>query len=81
MREITFVGADILSIEIDSNGIKGGDSGHGGYTVIKMSSDNTFEVNGIDSNELQLRFTGDSERVNLRDALRFMADYLDQELK
>jgi hypothetical protein len=81
MKKETFIGADILEIEIDSNELKGGDSGHGGYTEIKFQTDNSFMVNGEECYELNLRFTGDSERINLRDALRFMADYLEEQLK
>jgi hypothetical protein len=78
--EITFESADILDVKIHSNGLQGGDSGHGGFTEIELKSTNQFEVNGIRMYDLKLLFTGDSERINLRDALRYMADYLDQEL-
>jgi hypothetical protein len=80
MAKISFESADILDVEICSNGLMGGDSGHGGFTVIELKSTNQFEVNGVKMYDLKLLFTGDSERINLRDALRYMAHYLDEEL-
>lgn len=72
-----FENADILNVEIDSNELKCGDSGSGGYLKILMKSTNEFEVNGKKSYDLTLLVTGDSERINMRDAFRYMADYLD----
>jgi hypothetical protein len=80
MENITFESADILEVKVDSNGIMGGDSGHGGYLSIKLKSTNQFYVNESKTYELELFITGDSERENMRDAFRFMADYLDQKL-
>ncbi len=79
--EMSFEGANILNISICANELKGGDSGHGGFCVFKFQSDDEFYVNGQPFNEIELTFTGDSERINLRDAFQYMADYLNQELK
>ena len=39
--EITFESADILDVKIHSNGLQGGDSGHGGFTEIELKSTTT----------------------------------------
>ncbi len=80
MNTISFETADILDLKIYSNKLMGGDSGHGGFMDIELTSRNQFEVNGKKTYKLVLRVTGDSERINMRDAFRFMADYLDNEL-
>ena len=77
----SFQNADILDVEISSNGLMGGDSGHGGYLQIELKSTNQFEVNGEQTYVLKMFITGDSERENLRYAFEYMADYLNQHLK
>lgn len=73
----SFESANILDVEINCNGLQGGDSGSGGYASISLKSTNQFKINGIESYTLDLLVLGDSERENLRDALRYMADYLE----
>jgi hypothetical protein len=80
MKKQTFESADILEVSVNCNGLKGGDSGHGGHLEIQLVSSNQFYVNTQKTYVLNIRVTGDSERENIRDAFRFIADYLDQEL-
>jgi hypothetical protein len=79
--EKIFVSADILEVKINANKLMGGDAGHGGYLNIEIKSTNQFEINGQYTYFFNMYVMGDSERENLRDAFRYMADYLDQELK
>ena len=81
VSKTSFIGANILNVEIESNSMMGGDSGHGGYCEITFQSDDEFYVNGIGQNIIKLKFTGDSERENLKKAFRYMADILENEYK
>tara|TARA_Y100001938_G_C8002248_1_gene385352 strand:- start:595 stop:945 length:351 start_codon:yes stop_codon:yes gene_type:complete len=78
------VSANILSVEVQENGIKGGDAGHGGFVKIKLTDDacTSMEarVNGDALREaevVEIVFRGDTERDTLREALKSVVDALD----
>ena len=77
----SFEDAVILDVEICSNGIMGGDGGHGGFCKIILKSTSQIHVRKQSDYELEICVTGDAERRTLRDAFRYMAEYLDQQLK
>jgi hypothetical protein len=78
MAQKTFQCANILEAEICHNGIQGGDSGHGGYVEMYLTSTDTFTVNGTEMYQCKIRFTGDSERRNLISALKFFITELEK---
>ena len=79
-REI--IEANILEIEVGTNGFKGGDTGHGSRTYLRIkdlsSTDikvNVLKTNGcIDGVEIELG--GDCELVTLIEALEFAVHVL-----
>lgn len=78
-----FSDACILEVQVQTNGLQGGDAGHGSHTVVALR-----DLGGTD---LSVRFDessrgaiievqGDAELRVLAQALRFAADALDLEL-
>lgn len=71
---------DVLKVTAGTNGIQGGDSGHGGKTFIKLQmtgGDMSVAVNGKPFDEAEdvvISFGGDWELVDLIDALKFAAE-------
>lgn len=68
---------DILKVTAGTNGIQGGDSGHGGKTFIKFKitgGDMSISVKDkpfIETTDVVISFGGDWELVALIDALKF----------
>jgi hypothetical protein len=78
MAQEIFQDANILEAEIYHNGIQGGDSGHGGYVEMYLTSTDTFTINDTETYQCKIRFTGDSERRNLISALKFFITELEK---
>jgi hypothetical protein len=77
------VSANILTAEAGTTGFRGGDSGHGGRTVISLrndaSTDLRCEVDGKtfeDVTEIKIIVGGDSELSTLIESLEFMVQTL-----
>lgn len=78
------VSANILSVEVQENGCKGGDAGHGGFVKIKLTDDACTameaRVNGDalrETEEIEIVLRGSTERETLREALKVVVDALD----
>ncbi len=74
-------GANILTVEAGTNGYKGGDSGHGSRTFIKIedasSTDIRIKVNETEDG-VSLIFGGDSELRTVIESLHFITDTLEK---
>jgi hypothetical protein len=73
--------ASILDIEIDTNGLKGGDSGHGGYLNIRLISTDQMKINRDTNYVLDLTVMGDSEMTNLAVAFKKISEHLIEKYK
>ena len=80
----SFSSACILEATVATTGLMGGDSGHGGRTVLRLVDKGGTDIkvvpvrNGLSNGGLELHFGGDCELLNLIDALRFSADALEE---
>jgi hypothetical protein len=75
---IEILDACVLGLRVETNGFQGGDSGHGGRTVLAFA--NIASVNlDIESDDYETRIIlgGDAELYCLAEGLRFIADSLD----
>lgn len=79
-RKINFelVDANILEVEVEHNGLQGGDAGHGGFVRILLKSTNDITVDGKDLERVEIMVRGDSERRNLSEAFRRIHEELEQ---
>ena len=68
--------ASILTAETYTTGLKGGDSGHGGFTVIRFNSTDTMNVNGKETYIAEIRVSGDSEMINIALAMKVLGNDL-----
>ena len=79
--------ANILSVTVETNTPKGGDTGHGGKTVItfkdhastdmRIKSDNDSTYNNVE--EISLLFGGDTEYETLIRCLKFAVYELEKQ--
>jgi len=74
----TFDGLNVLRVEVGSNCPRGGDSGHGGRTVLRFineaSTDMRIRVDdeaSVNADSIELIFGGDSEHQSVIEALEF----------
>lgn len=71
-------GLVLYDFEIIHNGIQGGDAGHGGFVVIRLSNfDGTLYVNGEETKSMFIRVEGDAERQTLIDIFKLVVDELE----
>lgn len=82
------VGANVMEVKTGTTGYKGGDSGHGGRTVFKLtdigSTDMRVSINGsgyFPLHEVGIAFGGDSELDTFVQALEFALDTLKSQIK
>ena len=72
-----------LGVTVATNGYQGGDSGHGGRTYISFEDLCSTDIDavvsyGIDTNaKVEIMLGGDSELDSMIDALRWVADKLE----
>jgi len=86
-QKVELTTCNILECEVGTTGYKGGDSGHGCRTYLKLkdhaSTDMRLRVNGeeidVMDGQIELIFGGDTELDTLRAALRFALAVLDDE--
>ena len=78
-----FVNANILGVTVGSNGLKGGDSGHGSRTIIRLknecSTDWDCKVKRDETGcvtEIEIVLGGDSELCTMINALEYSAKAL-----
>ncbi len=85
----SFVLCNILEVEVEHNGIKGGDAGHGGYVKIRISDvdGNTAmdavvtredDAKGDEAKEIVMTFRGDHERDTLLAGLKMIVKELEE---
>lgn len=74
-----FTSANIISVTLEHNGFKGGDSGHGGFVriVIQDLAGTSMELNGEEVEKFELVIRGDSERDTFLSALKMIVKELD----
>jgi hypothetical protein len=72
--------ANIMGVTLEHNGFGGGDAGHGGF--VKLTIENLgstdMSLNGVDCNEFELMFRGDSERETFLSALKMIVKELEE---
>jgi len=79
-REIT--SANILEVEAGTNGIKGGDTGHGSRTYFRIEDLSCTDMTAnVTKNGFEVRIGGDCELVTIIEALKFIADILEGQIK
>ena len=91
--ETEVIGANVLAARAVTNGYKGGDAGHGSHSYIELEDlgGTAMEVSVNDEKHVEVYATGDvvnpkvridvfgdTELMTLIDALRFMADALEE---
>jgi hypothetical protein len=84
---------NILKVEVGTNCPMGGDAGHGGKTILRLSDeastawdivvkDSYGNVNTIESpKEIELKLYGDSEAETFIEALEFAVNTLKKQIK
>lgn len=67
-----FTSCNILGLELEHNGMQGGDAGHGGYVKIQIKdlASTSMFLNGEEVEKFEIVFRGDTERDTLVDALK-----------
>lgn len=71
-------GLVLYDLETIHNGIQGGDAGHGGFVVIRISDfDGTLYVNGKETKSMFIRVEGDAERQALIDIFKLVVNELE----
>jgi hypothetical protein len=75
-----FNSCNILSVEVEHNGFRGGDSGHGGYVKIKFKDLGCthMELNDNVVDEFDFTFKGNTERETLVEALKYVIKELEE---
>lgn len=89
-----FSSANILSVEVGTNGFQGGDTGHGGRTYLRIKDEGCTDLrcrvkasgrmhrfgNACSANEIEIILGGDTELGTFSSALRFAADVLEKKI-
>lgn len=74
-----FTSANIIEVTVASNGLQGGDSGHGSRTYFSLedlaSTDMDIRTSG---KKVEIMLGGDTELQTFTDALRWAADTLEK---
>jgi hypothetical protein len=78
-KDIFDAGVCSLEVEVGTTGRCNGDSGHGGETYIRLKNISSFvlHVNKVSDGEVELLFGGDAEYEQIRSALSFVSQCLD----
>ncbi len=82
----TITGANLLEIEAGTNGFKGGDSGHGSRTYIRISDDGGTDwklhaIHGeFDNGSIVIEMGGDSELYTIIKGLRKIIKILEGQI-
>ena len=76
-----FSSCNILGVTLEHNGYGGGDAGHGGYVKITIEdiASTWMEVNGHETEKVELLFRGDTERDTLLSSLEMIVKELKKE--
>lgn len=74
-----FTSANIIGVELEHNGKQGGDAGHGGFVKIHIEdiASTCMKLNGVECDEFELSFHGDTERETLLSALKMIVKELE----
>jgi hypothetical protein len=70
--EETFTDCNILTVIVEDTGVQGGDAGHGGFVKLTLKNDSctAMSINGVDSDLIEIQFSGDAERRTFYEALK-----------
>lgn len=72
------VNANILEVTVGTTGYKGGDSGHGARTVLRLRDCASTDMRvRVDGDQVTIVFGGDAELTTFVNALKFAATILD----
>lgn len=79
-REIT--SANILEVEAGTNGLKGGDTGHGSRTYFRIEDLACTDMTAnVTKNGFEVRLGGDCELVTIIEALKFIVNTLEDQVE
>ena len=87
----TFTSCNCLSVEVGTTGYKGGDSGNGGRTYLRITDEGSTDLRcrvetykedyeTHDANQIEIMLGGDAELETFTQALRFAADVLEKKV-
>jgi hypothetical protein len=73
--------ANVLGVELDHNGYRGGNESHGGFVKIKFKdlACTSMYLNGEEVEEFEFEFRGDHERYTLLKALKMIVEELQKD--
>ena len=70
-----------VKVEVETNVPQGGDSGHGGRTIVRLIDDGGTDMSGFGGEgRVEIRAGGDDEADVLAQAFRWAADELDRQI-
>lgn len=89
-----FNSANLLTVEVGTNGFQGGDTGHGGRTYLRIKDEGCTDLrcrvkaggkthefdNACAVNQVEIMLGGDTELGTFAKALRFAADVLEKKI-
>lgn len=82
-REI--IDANILSVEVGTNGYQGGDAGHGCRTYIRISDEGSTDIDArvienhySDTTGIEITLGGDAELSTIIEAFKFITKVLEE---
>lgn len=87
----TFTSCNIISVEVGTTGYKGGDSGNGGRTYLRITDEGSTDLRcrveackedyeAHCANQIEIMLGGDAELETFTQALRFAADVLEKKV-
>jgi hypothetical protein len=71
-----FFGAAVLRVEVGTTGLRGGDTGHGGRTFVRLVNEGGDMHFKVGKDDVSLIFGGDSELEVLIEGLEFALEVL-----
>lgn len=78
------VNACMMRVYAGTTGYRGGDSGHGGRTFIRLVDDGGTDMEIVPSHDpegVEIVFEGDAELTNIVDALKFAVHVLEDQIQ
>ncbi len=83
------VDANVLGVEVGTNGYMGGDTGHGSRTFIRienlggtdMNAQVVYDEHTLDAKSVTIKLGGDAELRTMIEALKFIVETLENQTK
>ena len=74
-------GACTAKVEVGTNGLKGGDAGHGSRTYIRIKNEGGMYMKvWSDGDDFSIKLGGDWELLNIIEAFKFVVDVLEKQI-